>query len=240
MNKINRRTAMGVIGSVFGSSLLLGNQQSLIKSDNDVIATGFPIIDQSFNGGLRKGRIYCTLGEKYGSGKALFNESVAYNASKDNSVMIYNSDKHLGTRHARVTYVSDCFNCQSMLSSIKLAAENYDLIVLELPLMNYKETSVFVKNLLIIAEDKQVAFLIQKQTTKHVFGSRVSPICLTYLSDGIWFLKEDKTVSKPLYEGFCLPSFSITILKNRPGINVANSAILDMTADPTLILKERV
>jgi hypothetical protein len=241
MNKINRRTAIGVVGSVFGSSLLLGNQSlmGLDKSCNDVIATGFPIIDQSFNGGLRRGELYCTIGDEK-SGKSLFNESVAYNASKKCLVAVYNLNK-IGIRHTRVTYVSNIFTYERMLSSIEHAAEFYDLFVLELPLMIFDESYIFVKQLLRIAQTRQVVILTQYTTNGFdVLPLKVSSF-LACASSGIWSLKEDSTLGKPLCESlpYHTPAFRIKIKKNRRLMH-RNSAILDMVGDPTLMLKERV
>ena len=86
---MNRRQALGVIGTFLAAPTLLVDKpkKKIIRSDEEIIPTGFPTLDTALGGGLRRGTINIIIGCQ-GSGKTAFMRSVALKAAEKSSIAV--------------------------------------------------------------------------------------------------------------------------------------------------------
>ena len=135
---LNRREALGVIGAALASPTLFVkeiNAKKIIRTDQQIISTGFPILDAALDGGLRRQSINTIYGRP-GSGKTVFSKSIGLNAAKTHSVAILAENPHnfltkkLDPRYERfegsLTYYDGYKN-----HNIKDLMESHDVIIWE-------------------------------------------------------------------------------------------------------------
>jgi len=83
---LNRRQMLGVIGTFVAAPTLLvaEKKKKIVKLDEQLITTGFPMLDEALGGGLRRGTVSVVMG-KAGSGKSALMRTMALNAAKKSS-----------------------------------------------------------------------------------------------------------------------------------------------------------
>ena len=85
---LNRRQALGVIGTFMAApTLLVEPAKKIVRLDEHLISTGFPMLDEALGGGIRRGTINTIIGCQ-GSGKSALMRSMALKAAEKSSVAV--------------------------------------------------------------------------------------------------------------------------------------------------------
>jgi hypothetical protein len=246
---MNRRQALGVIGLFAASPMMLVKPQEkkIIRTDQEIIPTGFPVLDEALRGGLRPG-INAVIGPA-ASGKSVMVRSIALCAARTHSVAMLSTQDDF--RYTNQTFrpvipyegklhIYPPENHLPDLDWWKQIAGKYDLIIDEqfedrmtlgtekYPGFKARKVNDWMRLMSPLAYEQHCCIVIVMRTTRKVnaFGETHAAAgyprhtSMSYFASTILAMHRQDTA--------CQWTFDARLTKNRYGEHVKQNLVLDV------------